>query len=145
MTSWRSSTIRQHSTRASRTCSTRPPATATTRYQHTIASGLDYVINERLFSTTRVAYQHTHAERTNGEGVPTLAMLGVKSWMYTQGKIPGQDMLQAGLWGSGFTGNFYVDTPQVSQDFDWTLGSHSLVIRRLLDAAELDWRRTVPG
>jgi len=95
-------------------------------YQHTVATGLDYVINERLLSTTRVAYQNTHAERTNGEGVPTLAMLGVKSWMYTQGKIPGQDMLQAGLWGSGFTGNFYVNTPQVSQDFDWTLGSHSL-------------------
>ena len=91
-----------------------------------MATGLDYVINERLLSTTRVAYQNTHAERTNGEGVPTLAMLGVNSWMYTQGKIPGQDMLQAGLWGSGFTGNFYVNTPQISQDFDWTLGSHSL-------------------
>ena len=88
-------------------------------YQHTIATGLDYVINEHLFSSTRVSYQNTHAERTNGEGVPTLAMLGVKSWMYTQGKIPGQDMLQAGLWGAGFTGNFYVNTPQFSQDFDW--------------------------
>ncbi len=53
-------------------------------------------------------------------------MLGVNSWMYTQGKIPGQDMLQAGVWGSGFTGNFYVNTPQISQDFDWTLGSHSV-------------------
>jgi len=95
-------------------------------YQHTIATGLDYVVNERLFSSTRVSYQNTHAERTNGEGVPTLAMLGVKSWMYTQGKIPGQDMLRAGVWGSGFTGNFYVNTPQISQDFDWTLGSHSL-------------------
>jgi hypothetical protein len=95
-------------------------------YQHTVATGLDYVVTPRLLSTTRVAYQNTHAERTNGEGVPTLAMLGVKSWMYTQGKIPGQDMLQAGLWGSGFTGNFYVNTPQVSQDFNWTLGSHDL-------------------
>ena len=65
-----------------------------------------------LLSTTRVSYQHTYAERTNGEGVPTLAMLGVKSWMYTQGKIPGQDMLKAGLWNSGNTGTFYVDTPQ---------------------------------
>ena len=95
-------------------------------YQHTIATGLDYVINERLFSTTRVAYQHTYAERTNGEGVPTLEMLGVKSWMYTQGKIPGQDMLKAGLWNSGNTGTFYVDTPQISQDFDWTKGSHDI-------------------
>ena len=95
-------------------------------YQHTMAAGLDYVVSTRLLSTTRFAYQDTHAERTNGEGVPTLAMLGVKSWMYTQGKIPGQDMLQAGLWGSGFTGNFYVDTPQFSQDFDWTLGSHDV-------------------
>lgn len=93
---------------------------------HTIAAGLDYVISEHLFSSTRVSYQHTKAERTNGEGVPTLAMLGVKSWMYTQGKIPGQDMLRAGLWGSSFTGIFFVDTPQISQDFDWTLGKHSL-------------------
>jgi hypothetical protein len=95
-------------------------------YQHTIATGLDYVVNSRLLSTTRVAYQHTYAERTNGEGVPTLEMLGVKSWMYTQGKIPGQDMLKVGLWNSGNTGTFYVDTPQVSQDFDWTLGSHNI-------------------
>lgn len=93
---------------------------------HTIATGLDYVISERLLSTTRVAYQHTYTERTNGEGVPTLETLGVKSWMYTQGKIPGQDMLKAGLWNSGNTGTFYVDTPQVSQDFDWTVGSHSI-------------------
>ena len=93
---------------------------------HTVASGLDYVINERLLSTTRVAYQHTYTERTNGEGVPTLETMGVKSWMYTQGKIPGQDMLKAGLWNSGNTGTFYVDTPQVSQDFDWTVGSHNI-------------------
>ena len=95
-------------------------------YQHTIATGLDYVISERLFSSTRFSYQHTYAERTNGEGVPTLAMLGVKSWMYTQGRIPGQDMLKAGLWNSGNTGTFYVDTPQISQDFDWIRGSHSI-------------------
>ena len=93
---------------------------------HTVASGFDYVINERLLSTTRVAYQHTYTERTNGEGVPTLETMGVKSWMYTQGKIPGQDMLKAGLWNSGNTGTFYVDTPQVSQDFNWTLGSHDV-------------------
>ena len=58
------------------------------------------------FSSTRFSYQHTYAERTNGEGVPTLGMLGVKSWMYTQGKIPGQDMLKAGLWNSANTGIF---------------------------------------
>jgi hypothetical protein len=93
---------------------------------HTLATGLDWVVNERLLSTTRFAYQHTYTERTNGEGVPTLETLGVKSWMYTQGKIPGQDMLKAGLWNSGNTGTFYVDTPQVSQDFDWTVGSHNV-------------------
>ena len=53
-------------------------------------------------------------------------MIGVKSWMYTNGKIPGQDHLQLGLWNSGFTGRFFVDTPQISQDFDWTLGSHNV-------------------
>ena len=71
--------------------------------------------------------------------------LGVKSWMYTQGKIPGQDMLQLGLWNSGFTGTFYVDTPQISQDFDWTRGVAQRLVRRLVDAAELGWRRHLPG
>ena len=97
-----------------------------TASMHTIATGLDYVVTQHLFSSTRFSYQHTYAERTNGEGVPTLAMLGVKSWMYTTGKIPGQDMLKAGLWNSSNTGTFYANTPQFSQDFDWVLGSHSL-------------------
>jgi hypothetical protein len=94
--------------------------------QHTIATGLDYVITSRLFSSTRVAYQHTYAIRENGAGVPTLGTLGVKSFMYTTGDIPGQDMLKLGLWNSGNTGQFYVDTPSISQDVDWTKGAHTL-------------------
>jgi Carboxypeptidase regulatory-like domain len=94
--------------------------------QHTIATGLDYVVNQRFLSSTRVAYQHTYAIRENGEGVPTLGSLGVKSFMYTTGAIPGQDMFKLGLWNSGNTGQFYVDTPQVSQDFDWTKGAHAI-------------------
>ena len=93
---------------------------------HTIATGLDYVVTQNLFSSTRFSFQHTFAERTNGEGVPTLGMLGVNSWMYTQGTIPGQDMLKAGIFNSSNTGVFYATTPQFSQDFDWTRGSHSL-------------------
>ena len=58
--------------------------------------------------------------------MPTLGMMGVNAWMYTQGKIPGQDMNKNGLWNSGNTGRFYADTPQISQDFDWSKGSHSI-------------------
>ena len=38
----------------------------------------------------------------------------------------GQDFLRGGLWSSAFTGVFYVDTPSLSQDFDWTKGAHSI-------------------
>jgi len=94
--------------------------------QHTIATGLDYVLTPHLISTSRVSYQHTFAIREHGAGVPTLGMLGVKSFMYTTGAIPGQDMLKLGLWNSGNTGQFFVDTPQLSQDFDWARGAHSI-------------------
>jgi hypothetical protein len=93
---------------------------------HTIATGLDYVLTSNLVSTTRFSFQHTKAIRENGVGVPTLGMLGVKSFMYTTGSIPGQDMLKLGLWNSGNTGQFFVDTPQISQDFSWVKGSHTL-------------------
>ena len=76
-------------------------------FQHTIATGLDYVVTAHLLSSTRFAYQHTYAIRENGAGVPTLGTLGVKSFMYTTGAIPGQDMLKAGLFNSGNTGTFY--------------------------------------
>ena len=66
------------------------------------------------------------SSRQTGEGVPTLGTLGVNTWQYTQGKIPGQDMLKAGLYNSANTGVFYARTPQFSQDFDWVRGSHSL-------------------
>ena len=92
---------------------------------HTIATGLDLVVTQHLVSTTRVAYQHTKAIRENGVGVPTLGTLGVKSFMYTTGKIPGQDMLELGVWNSGFTGQFFVDTPSIAQDFSWVKGAHS--------------------
>jgi hypothetical protein len=94
--------------------------------QHTIASGLDYVVTPHLLSSTRFAYQHTYSIRYHGDGVPTLGMLGVKSFMYTTGAIPGQDMLKAGIFNSGNTGTFYVDTPQLSQDFNWTKGAHAI-------------------
>jgi hypothetical protein len=93
---------------------------------HTIASGLDWVVTPKLVSTTRFSYQHTFSIRYNGTGVPTLGMLGVKSFMYTTGAIPGQDMLEAGIFNSAFTGQFFVDTPQISQDIAWNKGEHSL-------------------
>ena len=58
--------------------------------------------------------------------MPTWATLGVNTWTYTIGKVPGQDFLRGGLWSSAFTGVFYVDTPSMSQDFDWTQGPHSI-------------------
>ena len=67
-----------------------------------------------LFSSTRFSFQHTNAVRENGVGVPTLGMLGVKSFMYTTGTIPGQDMLKLGIYNSGNTGQFFVDTPSVA-------------------------------
>jgi hypothetical protein len=93
---------------------------------HTIATGFDVIISPNLLSSTRFSYQHTFAERTNGAGVPTLGTLGVNTWQYTTGRIPGQDMLKAGLFNSANTGVFYARTPQFSQDFEWMRGSHSL-------------------
>ena len=78
-----------------------------------------------LVSATRVAFQHTKAIRENGVGTPTLGMLGVKSFMYTTGAIPGQDMLKLGIYNSGNTGQFFVDTPSVAQDFSWVKGAHT--------------------
>jgi hypothetical protein len=98
----------------------------TRAFQHTIASGLDYVISSRLFASTRFSYQHTATYREHGAAVPTWATMGVKTWAYTTGNVPGQDFLRGGLWSSAFTGVFYVDTPSLSQDFDWQKGAHSI-------------------
>jgi Carboxypeptidase regulatory-like domain len=98
----------------------------TRAYQHTLSSGLDYVITQHLFASTRFSFQHTATFREHGAEVPTWSTLGVKTWAYTNGSVPGQDFLRGGLWSSAFTGVFYVDTPSLSQDFDWTRGSHSI-------------------
>ena len=98
----------------------------TRAYQHTISSGLDYVISPTLFASTRFSYQHTATFREHGANVPTWSTLGVNTWAYTIGNVPGQDFLRGGLWSSAFTGVFYVDTPSLSQDFDWTKGRHSI-------------------
>jgi hypothetical protein len=93
----------------------------------TVASGYDWVISPSLVATTRVTLQHTATERIQGDGAPTWTSLGVKTFQYTTGG--GQDFLAGGTagWnGSGFTGRFYVFTPSVAQDFDWTKGSHAI-------------------
>jgi hypothetical protein len=93
----------------------------------TFASGFDWVVSPRLVATTRINLQSTSTERIQGEGAPTWTSLGVNTFQYTTGG--GQDFFAggtAGWGGSGFTGRFYVDTPSVSQDFDWIKGSHSL-------------------
>ncbi|HXT68633.1 MAG TPA: TonB-dependent receptor [Vicinamibacterales bacterium] len=98
----------------------------TRAYQHTISSGLDYVVSQNLFASTRFSYQHTATFREHGANVPTWASLGVNTWTYTVGTVKGQDFLRGGLWSSAFTGVFYVDTPSLSQDFDWSRGNHSI-------------------
>jgi hypothetical protein len=98
----------------------------TRAYQHTVATGLDWVMSKTIFASTRFSYQHTATFREHGADVPTWATLGVNTWAYTIGTVPGQDFLRGGLWSSAFTGVFYVDTPSLSQDFDWTKGSHSI-------------------
>jgi hypothetical protein len=93
----------------------------------TFAGGWDYVVSQNLLSTTRVSYQNTATLRLQGEGAPTWRSLGVNTFQYTNGN--GQDFLRNGTagWGSNqLTGAFYVSTPSVSQDFDWTKGSHSV-------------------
>lgn len=93
----------------------------------TFASGWDYVIKPNLLSATRFALQSTATLRLQGRGMPTWTSLGVNTFQYTTGN--GQDFLSGGTagWGSNqLTGRFYVMTPSLSQDFDWTLGSHSL-------------------
>jgi len=103
--------------------------------QHTIASGLDWVISQHLVATTRFSYDHTYSLRHNNAGSPSWALLGVNVWNYTnsidaQGrpassKNPGQDFINGGLWGGAFTGVFYVYTPSFTQNFDWQKGSHA--------------------
>jgi hypothetical protein len=92
----------------------------------TFAGGWDYVMTSSLLSTTRVAYQNTATLRLQGEGAPTWTSLGVNTFQYTRGN--GQDFLRngtAGWTGNSLTGSFYVYTPTISQDFDWTKGSHT--------------------
>jgi len=93
----------------------------------TFASGYDWVVSPSLVATTRVTLQRTATQRIQGDGAPTWTTLGVNTFQYTTGG--GQDFLAGGTagWsGSGFTGRFYVDTPSVSQDFDWIKGAHSV-------------------
>jgi hypothetical protein len=104
--------------------------------QHTISSGFDWVLSPALVSTTRFSYQHTESHREHGECTPTWSILGVKTWTYTAqvdangnyvcGKLRRQDFLNGGLWDGANGGVFLVDTPSLSQDFDWVLGSHHL-------------------
>ncbi len=94
---------------------------------HTFAGGWDFVVTPNLFSATRLSIQRTATLRIQGNGIPTWTSLGVNTFQYTQGN--GQDFLRNGTagWSSNqLTGSFYVSTPSISQDFDWTKGAHSV-------------------
>ena len=93
----------------------------------TMASGLDWLVSQNLFAATRVTLQRTATLRLQGDGAPTWRSLGVNTFQYTTGD--GQDFYAGGTAGWGgmqLTGAFYVETPSIAQDFDWTKGSHSV-------------------
>src|SRR5438067_4685336 len=94
---------------------------------NTVASGWDHVISSRLLSSARVSLAKTTALRVQGNGLPTFAMLGVKTYQYTN--ADGQNFFNGatGGWsGNAFPGTFYTTTPSVSEDVDWVKGAHTL-------------------
>src|SRR5438094_1050006 len=94
---------------------------------NTVASGWDHVISSRLLNSARVSLAKTTALRVQGNGLPTFAMLGVKTYEYTNGN--GQNFFNGatGGWsGNAFPGTFYTTTPSVSEDVDWIKGAHAL-------------------
>jgi hypothetical protein len=96
-------------------------------HMHTFAGGLDQVITPRLFAAFRVSLADTTALRVQGDGLPTFTTLGVNTYQYTNSN--GQNFFNGatGGWsGNAFPGTFYTTTPSISEDFDWTLGAHTL-------------------
>lgn len=96
-------------------------------HMHTFAGGWDQVISPRIFGAFRVALADTTALRVQGNGLPTFTMLGVNTYQYT--KSDGQNFFNGatGGWsGNAFPGTFYTTTPSISEDIDWTLGSHAV-------------------
>ena len=96
---------------------------------HTIAGGWDQVITPHLFSAMRLSLADTTALRVQGNGLPTFTTLGVNVFQYTKGD--GQNFFNGatGGWsGNAFPGTFYTTTPSISEDIDWTKGTHSLSV-----------------
>ena len=96
-------------------------------HMHTVAGGWDQVITPHLFSATRFSLAETTALRVQGKGLPTFTTLGLNVFQYTNGD--GQNFFNGatGGWsGNAFPGTFYTTTPSISEDIDWTKGSHSV-------------------
>ena len=108
-----------------------------------IATGLDYVVTNTLFSATRLSYRYTEALRHHNPGVPTWKTLGVKTFSYTE-SIPGQDFLGGGLWGGGLTGRFFVWTPSFSPGLRLDERLAQLRLRRFLYPSAPGRRRHHP-
>ena len=53
-------------------------------HQHTIATGLDYVVSPTRFCGDPLSYQYTEAFRNHNPGVPTWKTLGVNTFTYTR-------------------------------------------------------------
>ena len=107
----------------------------------TLALGHDWIFTSSFVGATRFSWQRSRILRTQGADLPTWSGLGVNVFTYT--KIPGQNFYNLNVtngWGGpAFPGTFISTTPEVSEDFDWIRGAHSLSfggmwVRPFLDA-----------
>jgi hypothetical protein len=107
----------------------------------TVAIGHDWIYSSNFVGATRFSWQRSRILRTQGDQLPTWSGLGVNVYTYTQN--PGQNFYNLNVtngWsGPAFPGIFISTTPELSEDFDWIRGEHSLSfggmwVRPFLDA-----------
>jgi len=107
----------------------------------TLALGHDWIYTSNLVGSTRFSWQRSRILRTQGDQLPTWSGLGVNVFTYTHD--PGLNFYNLNVtngWGGpAFPGKFVSTTPELSEDFDWIRGEHSLSwggmwVRPYLDA-----------
>jgi carboxypeptidase family protein len=94
----------------------------------TVALGHDWVLSPNLVAAARFSFQRSRILRVQGASLPTYTELGSKVYQYTHGG--GTNFYNLGVtngWGGpAFPGIFISNSPEVSEDFDWNRGAHSL-------------------
>jgi hypothetical protein len=107
----------------------------------TLAVGHDWIFTSSFVGATRFSWQRSRILRTQGDQLPTWSGLGVNVFTYTHD--PGLNFYNLNVtngWGGpAFPGKFVSTTPELSEDFDWIRGEHSLSfggmwVRPFLDA-----------